>query len=325
MSTLLRAEDEPVATRVDRWRSVVSDAVGPMDLRFASPDITDVLITQEIGAVRVTESSSGAGEARRTAQHIRRSGPPSYQLYLQVRGRAVGEQYGRQTILEPGQLALVDFSHPLRCMYTERKSVIVSFPQSLAPLRPQEMARLTKTPISGDRGAGALVASMVRQLPRQLADDDVDRSRLGTAVLDLLTVALAARLDRAGDVPYETRQQALMTRIHAFIDAQLGDPDLSPTTIADAHHISIRYLHRLFEPDGQTVAEWIRQRRLSRCRRDLLDPSLAHRPVYATATQWGFPNAAHFSRLFRDTYGMPPGAFRGLHVRERPVSHQHLS
>jgi AraC-like DNA-binding protein len=32
-------------------------------------------------------------------------------------------------------------------------------------------------------------------------------------------------------------------------------------------------LHRLFETQETTAAEWIRHRRLDRCRRDLLDPA----------------------------------------------------
>ncbi|WP_189145366.1 hypothetical protein [Streptomyces lacrimifluminis] len=41
---------------------------------------------------------------------------------------------------------------------------------------------------------------------------------------------------------------------------------------AACHHISVRYLHRLFPPQGITVSAWIRQRRPERCRRDLADP-----------------------------------------------------
>ncbi|MGH3774727.1 MAG: helix-turn-helix domain-containing protein [Pseudonocardiaceae bacterium] len=51
-----------------------------------------------------------------------------------------------------------------------------------------------------------------------------------------------------------------------------------------------------------------------RCRRDLLDPALADRPVSAIATRWGYPNAAHFSRAFRDAYGLPPREYRLAHA-----------
>jgi AraC-like DNA-binding protein len=129
-----------------------------------------------------------------------------------------------------------------------------------------------------------------------------------------VTVLLAARLRQDSSVPPPTRQGALVASVHAHIEAELGDPGLTPASIAAAHHISVRYLHKLFEPEGRSVAALIRQRRLDRCRRDLIDPALAARPVTATAARWGFVSVPHFHRLFRDTYGLPPGEFRAVHA-----------
>jgi AraC-like DNA-binding protein len=123
-------------------------------------------------------------------------------------------------------------------------------------------------------------------------------------------VALSARLDRAHAVPSESRENALLLRVHAFIEARLGDPRLSPAMIAAPHHISLRSLHKLFEPRRETVASWIRQRRLERCRQDLLDPAQAHLPVSAIAMRWGFIDPTHFNRSFRRAHGVPPGQYR---------------
>lgn len=70
--------------------------------------------------------------------------------------------------------------------------------------------------------------------------------------------------------------------------------------IAAAHHISVRRLHKLFEDQPQTVAALIRQHRLERCRADL---ARSDRTVTAVAARWGFSDPAHFSRLFKATYG----------------------
>lgn len=275
----------------------------------------DELISHEAGAVRVFDSWCGPGEVRRTARHIRRADPDAYQLIVPVQGRTMGEQNGQQAVLGPGDLSVADLSRPLRCVHERRHAVLLTFPRSLLALRPQEVARLAATRIPGDRGVEALVSTLVRQLPRRLGEHEGnDRARLGTAVLDLLAVALSARLGGGSRLPLETRRQALVTRIDAYIEAQLTDPALTPAGVARAHHISVRYLHRLFQDRGRTVAEQIRQRRLECCRRDLLDPALADRPVHATAARWGLVNAAHFNRMFRDAYGLPPGEFRAAHL-----------
>jgi len=172
---------------------------------------------------------------------------------------------------------------------------------------------LTGVSIPGDRGMASLISSLALQLPEHL-DDASAGTRLGAAVLDLLTAGMAARLDRDGAVPPHTRQHALLVRIRAWIEEHLGDPDLSPSDVAAAHHISLRYLHKLFAGEQSTVAGWIRWRRLERCRRELLDPTQAMRPVSAIAARWGILNAAHFSRVFRDTYGLAPAEYRRLHL-----------
>ena len=94
--------------------------------------------------------------------------------------------------------------------------------------------------------------------------------------------------------------------------ARLADPGLSPDMVATAHHVSPRYLYKLFEGEETGVAGWIRERRLERCRRDLLDPALSELPVSAIAFRWGFADAAHFTRVFRTAYGHPPGEYRRL-------------
>jgi AraC-like DNA-binding protein len=102
----------------------------------------------------------------------------------------------------------------------------------------------------------------------------------------------------------------LLARIMAFIEDQLGDPDLGPERIAAAHYISTRYLHKLLHDEGRTVAGWVRTRRLEQCQRDLRDPRLAGQPVSAIGARWGFPDAAHFSRVFRAKYGSSPREYR---------------
>ncbi|MFF4423627.1 helix-turn-helix domain-containing protein [Streptomyces sp. NPDC001549] len=97
-----------------------------------------------------------------------------------------------------------------------------------------------------------------------------------------------------------------MERIDTFIDHNLGDPGLTPQTIADRHHISVRRLHLMFRDRGESVAATIRRRRLEHCHADLARPALLDRPIHAVAARWGFGSAAVFSRAFREAYGISP-------------------
>jgi AraC-like DNA-binding protein len=315
MSVVFHADAEPPQTRRDYWRHVIEGTIGPVDLRiYGGLDSTDRLRVGEAGAVRVLELAiSNRRVAERTKTHLRRLDRDLYEIDVQVRGRGVLEQDGREARLAPGDLALVDLSRPCRCDYSEAEFVAVVFPRALLPLHADELARLTGVRIPGDRGLGALISSLARQLPHRLDDCcPAEQARLGTAVLDLITAALAARLDRGDQVPQDSSRRALLSSVQAFIEQRLADPALSPDTIAAAHYISLRSLHKLFEGENATVCGWIRSRRLERCRRDLIDPTLGDWTVSAIAARWGLMNAAHFSRVFRDAYGLPPAEYRML-------------
>ncbi|MBF9066705.1 helix-turn-helix transcriptional regulator [Streptacidiphilus sp. NEAU-YB345] len=104
--------------------------------------------------------------------------------------------------------------------------------------------------------------------------------------------------------------QSLFDRITDSIESTLGDPDLGPQAIADQNGVSLRYLHQLFQRQGTTVGRWIRSRRLDAARRELARPDALRREVSAVAARWGFTSASHFSRAFRETYGISPVQWR---------------
>src|SRR2546429_839 len=198
---------DPAESRPADRRYVINERFRPMEVRFADgPGSHDELLTGVVGALRVTESTSSAGEVHRTSKHVSSSDPEMYQLVAQARGSIVGEHLGRQAELSPGDLGLLDLSSPLRCVHEARRSVFVTFPLTLTPFKRSEVARLAGTRIPGDRGTAALVSSLVRQLPRRLGDDDgVSAAQLGTAVLDLLIVMLGARIRQDSPVPSPAR------------------------------------------------------------------------------------------------------------------------
>jgi AraC-like DNA-binding protein len=315
MSVTFRAADQPVAARREYWQHVVTGALGRVELRVVGPlGERDRLVVGEAGAVRVgTLHASGPGGADRASRHLSTSDPDLCKIDLVAEGSGVVAQAGREASLCRGDMTLVDLTRPAYWRMSAARIVAVVFPRTLLPLHPDDIGRLTAVRIPGDRGAGALVSSLADQLGARVDDlTPADAARLGGAVLDVLGVALAARLGPDRAAPGDTRRRVLLHRVHAFIDQHLGDPELCPATIAAAHHISLRYLHKLFEAEQQTVAGWIRHRRLERCRRDLRDPALRERPVSAIAARWGIRSPAQFSRLFRAAYDLTPVAYRAL-------------
>jgi AraC-like DNA-binding protein len=313
MPDVVRTLDLPASQRFDLWRSALSQAFVPLEISAPAPASTfrGRLRGCDLGALRLYEVRAEAHVARRTARLVASAPAGCYKIGLQLRGSSVLSQDGRQAPLGPGDFALYDTDRPYSLAFEEtHRTLVLVFPRERLGLPEDRVARLTATRMAGSAGLGALMRPFLVQVACVL--DSVDTRagvRLADNVLDLLGTVLAERLDCAQDDPAGAHQ-ALMLQITAFIELHLGDAGLAPGDIAAAHHVSTRQLHKLFHAQGSTVSGWIRERRLEHCRRDLLDTRYAGRPVGSIGARWGYPDAAHFSRLFKAAYGLSPRDYR---------------
>ena len=92
--------------------------------------------------------------------------------------------------------------------------------------------------------------------------------------------------------------------------ASLADPGLTVESVARAHGVSVRYLHKVLAPTGHTLSAWIRRQRLERVRRDLVDESLHGRTASAIAARWGITGTEHLSRALKAEFGMTANEIR---------------
>jgi AraC-like DNA-binding protein len=279
------------------------------------------VLSATIGAVQLSNVAvSGDVTVRRTPQLIARADHDYLKVGVQLHGRTVVSQDGREAVLTPGDYAVWDTMRP----YTLNRSgisemLVVVFPREMIRLAPQQLSGLTARRVNRQQGVAASVSPFLVELGKRV--HLLNRSGglyLADAVLDMLASSFAEQLS-TGE-PVEAGGRGLYVRVRAHIEQQLADPSLTASAVAAAHHISVRYLQKLFENEGETVAGWIRARRIAHCRRDLADPQFAQLPVSSIAARWGLTNAAHFSRLFKNVYGLSPTEYRAqaLSTRGRP-------
>ena len=70
---------------------------------------------------------------------------------------------------------------------------------------------------------------------------------------------------------------------------------------------------------GIGLGDWIRAHRLENCRKDLARPGARSMTIASVAYRWGFGDATHFGRVFKDAYGMSPREWRELRQGGHPV------
>ncbi|MFE4512983.1 helix-turn-helix domain-containing protein [Kitasatospora sp. NPDC056783] len=272
--------------------------------------------SHRLGFVRISTLEADAARLSRTADLIARApgAEPQVVVGVQVSGRAVLEQDGRRAEALPGGLVLYDTARPYAVDYPERfRTHLFHLPRRLLVVPERDLRHAAGTAVSALEGCGPVLAPFLgelaasaRSFPAAVGD------RLAGSVADLVSVLVAQLADgRAADGPDDPNGH-LVRRVRDYIDDRLGDPELSPERIARAHHISVRYLHRIFEHEGVTVGRLIQRRRLEACARELGRRGRTAPTVSAVAQRWGFANPAHFSRSFRAAYGVSPREWRAL-------------
>ncbi|MFD7914320.1 helix-turn-helix domain-containing protein [Streptomyces sp. NPDC059752] len=259
----------------------------------------------DVELVHLAGGSPGAGASGG-------AGVRAVNLWAPVGGTATVTGAGAPLPLAAGALVVTDSSVPdsvgpavLARGADGCTLVVLRVPRELLAVSDAVLRAAVGRSRDAGTGVGALLVPLLHTLARErhgfpLAD------RVAQHLTDLLA-ALVHELSRA---PRAAGDRDLMDGIRWYTNQRLGDPALRPETIAAAHFISVRLLHKLFEQEGTTLGRWLLRRRLHECRRELGRAGIAPAKVAAVARRWGFANTAHFSRAFRRAYGISPRDWR---------------
>lgn len=299
-----------VATSFTHWKHLVAESFVPLVARTADVDgFRGQMRARVLDRLSIVEVTATSHEVHRTPALVSQANQRYFKLNLQLEGTGLLVQDNREALLQPGDLAIYDTNRPYTLAFEEQARVmVVMFPCDALSLPADYVGQLAAVRMDAT-GMGGIVGQFLRQLSSNLQVlDGPSGSRLAANALDLVATMLHAEMDMAPD---RMKPQALLAvSAREYIDANLSDPRLSPAGIAAAHFISTRHLHNVFHESGTTVAGYIRTQRLDGARRDLRDPLHAALPVGAVAARWGFLDAAHFSRTFRDAFGVSPSDWR---------------
>ena len=299
--------------RLPFWRDFVCDTFVELDCKSASREAFRGRITTcKADELRYSRVSSTRQHVIRDKRRISASDADCFLLSLQLSGRGMLRQGGREALINAGEFALYDVTRPYDLMFEDPfDQLVVRLPRAAVKDRLVNAEDLTAIAVSADCAQAQVARALLVQLADHLPALDLFMARkLHANALDLIAGAVSRQQGAAGDSPLGHSQRLLMQRILSFIDGNLHEPDLRSEQIASAHGISERYLRKLFESRDCGVSEWILRRRLENARSDLAAPTKAHLAVATIAYEWGFKDASHFSRAFKAQFGRSPRAFR---------------
>ena len=312
MVVLLDTDGLPQAERADAVMSAMHDSflssyIGPRD---RDDEVFARMDEWAFGTTSLCQSSIRGIQVGRTAKQVRSRPSPMLAIAVQGNGECSFSRDDEQQVLHTGQLLIYDKNTPYDFSWTGRGTSLCLY----VPLDDLGMShdviresctRLHLSPLY------ELVVNHIAGLGRNavaLAADPAAVS-IGTVSVELVRAFVASA---AHDARYrrEALATTLLTQIRAYVRQHLSDPDLTPEAIAAAHNISVRQLYKVCAAADFSLHEWITKQRLQGARDELAGAVSQYRSIAMIAQRWGFSNPTHFSRRFRDAYGITPRDWR---------------
>ncbi|MEN1833804.1 helix-turn-helix domain-containing protein [Pseudomonas lijiangensis] len=297
--------------RSDYWQEVVCNTFVPLKCQLSAPEaFRGSLRARRLGELSLVDVCAHEQTVVRDARSISYSDDEYVLVSLAREGRSRITQEGRDASLGAGDFAIYDTRRPYRLHFDGAfRQTVVQIPRASLQQRVGQLEYLTALPMSQNNPLECMVFNFLLGLAA--LEDQVgehQQKRLSEQGLDLLAMALSQHSE--GQSVQGSRRTALLFRIKDYVQAHLGNPELSLAEVSARFSISSRYISSLFQQEQTSFGRYLLDNRLKLCARDLREPALANRQISEIAYRWGFGDMAYFSRVFRTHYGQPAREYR---------------
>lgn len=300
------------------YLSAVKSSVGEIE---AEPGVAEAfssgVTSESFGAARIVTVWSDPVRISRSDACISQDERSHYFVTFIRRGRGEMHHNGQHCMLSPAHFTVGDFAMPHATTFSRRSArLVVCIPRAIVQ-SPEKIDRVLGYGIEASTGLGRIAARYFLDIfaERKHLDGSDRAAAMGTGIelISSLVAGMGGPSHASINLAERPRNAVALARVKAYVSEHLRDPTLSPERIATESGISVRYLHRLFEPTGESVSASILRQRLHCTYADLIDPRLAQATITDIALSWGFNDSSHFSRVFARTFGVTARELRAEH------------
>ncbi len=298
----LRARTSPDA--IGEWREILAQTHVDFEVGATMrtpPTFYGAVTRRRCDEIAIVDCASAPFRARSVG-----CGADVFGVQFVRRGVERVSERARKLNVAAGDVLLWSGSEPTEIEVLEpfiKRTMIVPRERLLAVCPP--LGEIDPLPLLEPSAPVRLLSRYLDSLALEIPElDDAARTVAVDAALELLRAALVPALPSSRSA----RRAALRAEVRRYVRANLADARLGPESIALAHAMSVRALHALFEPTGESVSTLVRNERLARAHEDLARPSGGS--VTEIAFRWGFHDAAHFARVFKQRFDRTPSDVR---------------
>ena len=269
-----------------------SSAADGFEVEYMACNMTHVILTA---------GHHPAQTLTRTPDPGRRSPVDHWWLFYPRSGEAWFETADRQIHAQPGDMFLMSLDQAFHGRITDYDALLLGMPREAFTAVAADLDSVCNTVLSGN--LAGLLADHLHHLQMRVVGMTPDELlQAGRATADMIAACIQPSRDRLEQArgPFES---ILFERARLYIQAHLGEPDLTPEHVAQALRISRSNLYRTFEHAGG-VAHYIQRARLLAAHTELATG--AEKRVQEVANSHGFKLASDFARAFRREFGYSP-------------------
>jgi len=309
------AEALPQWKRGKMFREYVHNRIVNLDscpLGREDNDLEGVgMILPDLGAVSVRMPPIRVARTRETM----RDGNDNLRLVMLLRAAssAPADHLGRELTVEPGSAVVLSNCDLNAITFTASQSRMISLNLARKTLRPllRDFDAVLAHTIPKQIAPLGLLAAYIEAFLGEPAQPTPEFAQLAVShIYDLAALAMGATRDAAEIAKNRGLAAARLRAIKSDIAANLSRDHLSVVDIALRQRVTPRYVQLLFESEGTTFTEYVRNARLNRAHRMLMDPRLADRSIGAIAFDAGFSDLSYFNKAFRRRFGGTPSDVR---------------
>ncbi|KRR13482.1 hypothetical protein CQ12_40605 [Bradyrhizobium jicamae] len=290
----------------DAWQSLVEILFEshPSKKTSESSTFQADLLAYHFGTFLLCRSIADGGRYRRTTARLAWDDLDHIIISCIQRGRVAWSTPAFRR-LRPGDVAVLDLSTPVAFAFEAVEAVHLIVPRAALPASVAPVQPIHGRVLPENTAMGVFVGKVVEALSaaaRHFGPSEV--IAVGTSIPDLLASCLGPSDVLTSTGPKENRGR----RLRRYIEENLHRKDLTSSRLTRELGISRSQLFRQFQATG--VEAYIRRRRLRRSLKSLCDPRCADRRIGDIAYNMGFADESHFSRTFRQAFGLSPRAAR---------------